>query len=94
MQNDEAYKILVESIAELLKNKSNVPEDMNFVQEEISNLVSSYLFMISSVGPGYEFKVICDETNNSPEDIENKMLNVSIETYGSMTQKLKEMGLF
>lgn len=92
MQNNDAYVILLACVEELLNNKSNIPNDMNIVQEEIVKLVSSYL-SVCALNTSNEFNIICDESNNSPEDIDNSKLNVSIEVWGTFGQLLKESGI-
>lgn len=75
-------------ILEIIRKELNEGFGKNFwdpvTPEEMSNIAATYRKAIDSYleslgyGKPLPYTVICDERNNSPEDIENGVINVTI----------------
>jgi phage tail sheath protein FI len=48
--------------------------DMDYIKSQCKKIIDNYLECYTI----QEFKVICDETNNSQEDIDNQKMNVDV----------------
>ena len=73
----DEYKILLEEVAKLTGTLRT-----SYVLSDVLELVEQRLRVVFQDTPAT--RVICDETNNSQEDIENGVVNVTIIPYISV----------
>lgn len=74
---EDPIKEAIESMSEGHVFRSPTEEDMEEVTKLAHSLIKQWQEM---TGRESWFKIVCDESNNSPEDIDNGVFNVSIYT--------------
>jgi hypothetical protein len=52
--------------------------------------VDNFLKDVAKQGRLKEFTVVCDESNNTPEDIDQRRLNVDVIFYGSLAEHVRK----
>jgi hypothetical protein len=54
---------------------------MTSIEKETERLVESFVSKLKGIKCGNDYKIICDKTNNSEEDMKAKKLNITIQFF-------------